>query len=333
MKKRTLKEELRFAFEPLVQKNIMYIIGLVLIVVYILIKNSIIGIFAALSILSGVLLEFIVGITKHGLKQEVRENLIALAIAIGVFAFFSFVLDSSSPFNVVVSCSMLPHLNRGDFLVLKGQEIYNAPELEVDKQDLLALYSPDTKLFNKQNQSLLSYKGSIFIKCLDVTAKQICQEFNQSPSDFYEARGNFRFVYTKCEKKYISKKGSFTTICLDHIEYKNKSIYENLSNDIISYRPKPTDLYASVGDIMHRVFVRLKTKDGEIAYLTKGDNNQMLDISGFMPLMAKTNTPISPEQIKGKVIFTVPYVGYVKLLVFGFVSEPKGCNSYFSKYD
>lgn len=68
--------------------------------------------------------------------------------------------------------------------------------------------------------------------------------------------------------------------------------------DIVQYWSTANNIY-----IIHRV-IATDVVNGETAYITKGDNNSMRDID-----------PVKAEQIRGKVIATVPKLGYLTYLV------------------
>ena len=61
--------------------------------------------------------------------------------------------------------------------------------------------------------------------------------------------------------------------------------------------------------VLHRI-VKIEEKDGELVYITKGDNNELEDPD-----------PVETSQIIGKIKFVVKYVGYPSVLL----------NEYFSK--
>jgi signal peptidase I len=56
-------------------------------------------------------------------------------------------------------------------------------------------------------------------------------------------------------------------------------------------------------DISHRV-IDIIEKEGKTLYVTKGDNNSVED-----------REPVHPEEIKGKIIYTVPKIGWPTLLI------------------
>jgi hypothetical protein len=76
--------------------------------------------------------------------------------------------------------------------------------------------------------------------------------------------------------------------------------------------------------VIHRLYAILNVS-GQYYFLTKGDNNQALDIEF-------ENYPASKSDVLGYVIADVPVVGYVKLLLSGQVATPAGCNQTLSTH-
>jgi signal peptidase len=73
--------------------------------------------------------------------------------------------------------------------------------------------------------------------------------------------------------------------------------------DIVSYLPADDRFHGM--SITHRV-QSIKTVDGKVTeVVVKGDANPVAD------------APISPEQIKGKMIYSVPYVGNLNMYLHG----------------
>ena len=103
--------------------------------------------------------------------------------------------------------------------------------------------------------------------------------------------------------------------------------YENLSNDVVVYQPLPTDYYARTGDIIHRVFLKLKTADGKEYVLTKGDNNPILDLQVYDYTRNLGNRPIPQDRVRGRVVMRIPYLGYFKLFISGFLNEDAQCKT------
>lgn len=79
----------------------------------------------------------------------------------------------------------------------------------------------------------------------------------------------------------------------------NQSIQEN---DIITYR-RSRDTVATT----HRVVEIIE--DGDLQYITRGDANNVED-----PM------PVSEEDVMGKVVFWIPYIGYI----LGFIRTKQG---------
>jgi len=79
--------------------------------------------------------------------------------------------------------------------------------------------------------------------------------------------------------------------------------------DIIIFTPNTNSLAPL--PIVHRI-VSISDNEGVIVYQTKGDHNpEQLTVSNNV--LRTDETKISPEQIVGKVIFRIPYLGWVKI--------------------
>lgn len=78
--------------------------------------------------------------------------------------------------------------------------------------------------------------------------------------------------------------------------------------DVIIYRPNGAD---SVHPIIHRA-VAWTGADGQGGYITKGDNNPVVDQNTFLPGVGVIQ-PVRQEWIVGKALFAVPLVGYLPL--------------------
>jgi hypothetical protein len=82
-------------------------------------------------------------------------------------------------------------------------------------------------------------------------------------------------------------------------------------------------------DLVHRAVLRIHANDG-IFYLTKGDNketNFMLDEDCefvYGQYMIKDaclyKTAIPESEIQGKMLFRIPYIGYVKVIPYRIIS-------------
>lgn len=58
--------------------------------------------------------------------------------------------------------------------------------------------------------------------------------------------------------------------------------------------------------VTHRIVTAQRTSKGDLRFTTKGDNNSAPD-----------PRPVVPEQVRGKVWYSVPYVGYVNNFITG----------------
>jgi len=109
--------------------------------------------------------------------------------------------------------------------------------------------------------------------------------------------------------------GTQSTSCSKELIIGKVSVPLDKKGDILVLEPTPP-----IGDfLVHRAVLRMDTPDGAF-YLTKGDNNPVLDQESKFE-------PAPPEKIKGKVVFRIPLLGYVKLLLFMQFQIPEGCGS------
>ena len=285
------------------------------------------GLLVGLSLLWAVLLEFFIGSRRHGMKNELKETAVALLIALAIWFGAGFLLHTSSPLNAIVSCSMLPHVQRGDMVVLSGDRI-NAPLVQV--QGLDGLGNATVMLDGHQ---VAQVRGSIYSHCAQNPSEALCQQFIRSPSSFNEKQGPFTFGYESCGMVYPKSGQTATGPCVAWLEVNGQKYYENLSNDVVVYQPQRGEYYAEVGDIIHRAFIRLQTPDGNTYFLTKGDNNPVFDIQVYDEKSGLGNRPVEMPRFKGRVLLQIPYLGYLKLFISpGAIMTPEGCDRIYAKY-
>ncbi len=200
--------------------------------------------------------------SQSGVWVAVKELVIAAAWAVGFWLVLSFLLQTSSPVDVVTSCSMLPVLQRGDLLLLQGGQV-----------------SAQTVFFNSSFPQVSLLKKNC--------AESVNGQFSQ---------------YVPCTYGAVVE---------------NQTFLLNSSDSVVVYAANPS----YYGYIVHRVFLRLVNQsDGQVFYLTKGDNNPILDQEAGVSI-------VNQSSVVGRVVFDVPYVGYLKLLLFMQFSEPEGCNT------
>ncbi|MFH1393476.1 MAG: hypothetical protein ABII71_02360 [Candidatus Micrarchaeota archaeon] len=257
---------------------------------------------------------------KFGWKHEVVDTAVALAVALIIWFGAMYFLNTSSPVSGVVSCSMLPNLYRGDFVVVQGADPA-AYHISMAKEDFALFENEFSTVFNSHDN--YTVPGSLYAYCIYSPAADFCQEFSVNPDDFLEMRGPLSYRYTMCT--ITPQEGELAySPCLKSISYGGTEYLTNFNNDVIVYQPAATDLYGRVGDIVHRVLFVLNV-EGEKYYITRGDNNPVLDIQVYDYRGRMGNHPVSQENYKGKVILRVPVLGYFKLLISGFWEEDEQC--------
>jgi len=282
-------------------------------------SNSIFLVLVGVEIFAMVGLEVRQGVKKHGMKHEIVDTVVALVVALAIWFGASFILNTSSPISAVASCSMLPNLERGDFVIIQGVEI-DAVELKITKKDLEELSGEVTVFYNGKETNVL---GSMFSYCYKFRDEKVCQDFVDSPEDFYEKRGDFTFYYSACSLEMGEAEA--LQPCITKVNYKGVDYYSNFSHDTIVYVPAKDEYYYP-RDIVHRVFMKLDVEGVEY-YLTRGDNNPVLDIQAFDYTSGRGNYPISEEKVKGKVITRIPVLGYLKLAIAGQFNEQPQCET------
>lgn len=291
-------------------------------VLYILTKSGIFGVLVMLEIVGIVALEVRHGVKKHGWKHEAREIVISLGAILIIWFAAMFFMGTSVPLNAVVSCSMLPNIERGDLVVVQGSEP-RAYEITLTQEEFAQLSGPPTV---HSPDSTAELRGSIYTYCAQYPSDPTCREFLSNPSSFYETRGPFTFHYGACTRQSTKNEYGITTPCLTSVDFRGVPHYPNAEHDTIVYGPAQGDLYSLAGDIIHRLYFKVKVGDSTY-YLTKGDNNPVMDIQEYSYSREMGNSPPGDSQYKGKVIGRIPYIGYLKLFISGFFSETTNCDS------
>ncbi|MDD2655875.1 MAG: hypothetical protein PHQ80_04375 [Candidatus ainarchaeum sp.] len=298
------------------------LIGITL-ALYIITKNSLFGVLVLLELLFIVALEIRHGVRKHGWKAELRDIAISLGAILLLWFAAMFVMGTSVPLNAVVSCSMLPNIERGDMVLVQGSQPAGY-EVEISQQEFAQLNGSPTVYPPDGSTRLL--RGSLYTYCAQFPTDATCRQFFADPASFHEARGPFSFQYGKCTRENREGRFSYQTPCLEYVEFNGTKYYPDLSHDTIVYGPAQGDLYSLAGDIIHRVYFTVHVGDSTF-YLTKGDNNPVMDIQEYSYSMEMGNSPPGQAQYKGKVVGRVPFIGYLKLFTAGFFSETTNCDS------
>lgn len=262
------------------------------------------------------------GAQEFGWKHEVVDTFIALGVAVAVWHGASFLLNTNSPISGVVSCSMLPNLYRGDFVIVQGAPI-QAYGIRMTQAELDSITGTATVTYNSKNTTIA---GSVFSYCYyGSSASELCREFNRNPEDIIERKGPFTYRYANCPLQLTEGTSTYQP-CLKSVEYKGREYLTNFSHDTIVYMPPEGDYYSYVGDIVHRVFFKIDV-DGEYYYLTRGDNNPVLDLQVYNYGNSLYNSPIPEENLRGRVLFRIPWLGYFKLFVAGYFDEDPQCRT------
>lgn len=121
-------------FEESVKKNAGYLLILAFLAAYVLTKFVLFALLCALSIVGLFVYETYRGVEEGGWKKELEEIIIAVLAGVAIWYGAAFLLHTSSPLDSIVSCSMLPRMDRGDMVVLSGGEI-NAPSVAVNSSE------------------------------------------------------------------------------------------------------------------------------------------------------------------------------------------------------
>lgn len=108
---------------------------------------------------------------------------------------------------------------------------------------------------------------------------------------------------------------TLNTFCASSLEINNQTFAFNSSNDVVVYVAHPE----AYGLIVHRAWLRLENEKGEASVITKGDNNQLFDAQAGIAIP-------SEAEVHGKMILRIPFVGFLKLFLFGQFGEPPGCD-------
>jgi signal peptidase I len=298
-------------------------------ILYLLSGMWVFGLLVGLGIIYAVVLEFAHGTKKHGLKDEIKETAIALLLALLVWFGASFVLQTPSPINAIVSCSMLPHVQRGDMVVLSGDRVLS-PQEEV--ASLAGISEADVY---EGSALVMRTNGSIYSYCSTRQDEALCKRFISSPGKFTERHGALLIGYAKCGIVMDKEKEKVYGPCVAWLEVNGRRYYENLSNDVVVYQPNKGEYYARTGDIIHRAFILLKSDaDGGTYFLTKGDNNPIFDIQVYDFALGEGNPPVELTRSKGRILASMPYLGFFKLFISpAAIVTPAGCDRHYAKWD
>jgi signal peptidase I len=311
----------------------MYVILVIIFILYIAYQNvatlaTIFGSAAFFLIIVLLILEVINGSKHSGKLRNILEIIIAVVIVVAVWFSLKVILQTNYPIDAVPSCSMLPSLQRGDMIVIHGTNASHikAPQVQVTKSAMQNLFN------NISNESLECVAYQINGRTVNVSQEVMPgysvglfkSTINGGSIISYSQQANNLIKYqcgiadVKTQTGNIIKEAYTSSITIS-----NTTITGDRNNSIIVYKTIPQDSFYKEGDsyIVHRVYAIINA-DGSYYYLTKGDNNPGLDLQYF-------NSPSNQSFIEGKVITTIPYIGYLKLILSGTLYPPAGCNTTF----
>jgi len=308
-----------------------YLLLALLFVLYLLFQSNqalsvIFGTAAFLMLVSVIMLELFAGMQEEGYVKNILEMVAAVAAVVLLWFLLRALLQTPNPIDVVPSCSMLPALQRGDMVVLRG--ISNISQI----------HAPVVNITKTQFANLLNSIRNGSLSCVAYTVSNNRVVISQIAYPGYTVglykQGNPGYIVQDGAQanntiKYTcgtvpSRFSNGTTVSeasTISITIANTTISDNKNNSIVVYETVPEDLFYKEGDlyIVHRAYAVLNVQ-GSYYTLTKGDNNPGLDVQ-------YSNYPANLSFIQGRVIASIPYAGYLKLLLSGSLRQPAGCNS------
>ena len=309
-----------------------YVLFFVFVVLYILTQSNYLsvyfGVMALIFLIIIIVVEFVKSKKESGMKSTFTEIAIAIVAVFILWFVIRSILATATPIDVVPSCSMLPTLQRGDMIVIQG----------INSKNINLLKAPVINITKADFQNMEKNMGSESLECLAYNATE--GRISQTVYPGYNV-GLFLFK-PGTEPKIVSNNfqngNMIKYYCgVNPVKFQNGSIINeayttgisingiringDINNSIIVYQTIPQDYFYNLGDayIVHRLYAILNVS-GNYYFLTKGDNNPGLDIQ-------YGNYPANTSYIAGRVIFNIPYLGYIRLLMSGQLEQPQGCNS------
>lgn len=317
----------------------LYALLFLLIVLYIVDNNIAFAAAVVVLIVAILVLEFSYSVRTEGAKKSVIDIGIAVLAVVILFVILMVALDTTSPINVVTSCSMLPTLSKGEMLLLHGIPnvsafvasrkipVVNMSQSTFDammgnfSNEFLAYYAYDPA--NRSDISEIIPEGSDYPIALYNT-KCIYQYGSggvDEPYDYYRCYVGLQpssdiIKYGYQVGNIIINNTYYSVIYTSTFSIANTTIVENYSNPIIVYKTNSSDEFPE-GDIIHRAVAAIRV-GSQYYILTKGDNNEGLDIQF-------ANYPPSQNDVVGYFAGGLPYLGYLKLIVSGDLAPDPQC--------
>ncbi len=309
----------------------IYVALVIMFVLFILFQRNgalaaILGIALFMVIVILIILEITNGIKEEGFKRNVIEIVAAILIVVVFWFSLKALLHTNYPLDVVPSCSMLPNLKRGDLILLQGvSNITNikAPIVKMNASSYAVLKSETQNEF----LSCVAYEqeGSrIAVSSIVLPGYSVGLFSGANGGEIvpysYESNNPIQYACGTAQIKFdngTTENEAYTT----SVTISGTTITGDKNNSVIVYATVPKDYFYQLGDgyIVHRAYAIINAS-GNYTVLTKGDNNAGLDIQ-------YDNYPVNQSSVEGKVVASIPYLGYLKLVLSNSFTEPAGCNS------
>jgi len=303
------KEFLKRFVEWAAATKALYIVFAIVFALYLITKSAIFAILTALSLIALFAVDTLQSASKGGWKNEAKEIVIAVLVAAAIWYGGGFILHTGAPLDAVVSCSMLPNLERGDMVILQGGEP-GAPEVSVSQ----AQFSAQDWRKEQVVCALCERPGGRMEPC---AANVVMTPLGLKATGEANQTGNLlQYECGTCARSYFDGR-SEQVPCTKAVLVGGQRVVKDYSADTVVYTPAQGDTFR--GETIHRVYLKIDA-GGKKYYFTRGDNNDQLDLQ-------YGNSPIPEERVVGKVIARLPYVGYIKLFLFGMFGTPAGCDS------
>ncbi|MDE1828209.1 MAG: hypothetical protein KGH65_03560 [Candidatus Micrarchaeota archaeon] len=278
-------------------------------------------------------------VQEKGSKQSFKEIAMVIGVVVVLWVALILVLQTTSPLNAVSSCSMLPALQRGDGIILHGISNFtaftqsnNVPVVNLSVVQFASLQNNMANEFvsyyaylngNKSKITSVLPPGDNFTYSIALYNNECLAKYQQiSRPQFI----HFCYVGQNPQSNLIKFNYSIGKLLVQGLTYRaiytsaitiaNTTIVENYGNPIIVYQTTAQDSFS--GPIIHRLVAEIAV-NGTYYTLTKGDNNQALDIEF-------DNYPASQGDVIGYVYARIPLIGYARLLISGQFAQPPGCD-------
>ncbi|MDE1874279.1 MAG: hypothetical protein KGI04_04150 [Candidatus Micrarchaeota archaeon] len=318
---------------------LLYMLLFALIAMYALYGNVVVGGAALLLLVLILIFEVKTSVSTEGAVKSAVDIGVAVGAAVIFWVLLVVLLHTSSPIDAVSSCSMLPTLHRGDLVVLHGidniSSFISSTGVPVVSVSSAAFGSMESNMSNEFLAYFAYFYGNMskiaygYAKNITYNGIGLYSTPCVSQANYLGKPSSIANCYVPANDqkhnliKYYYSIGNLTignevlgAVYTSQITVANTTITGDSGNPIVVYQTTSRDTFS--GSVIHRVYAVLNVS-GRYYFLTKGDNNQALDIEFG-------NYPANQSEVLGYVVADIPVVGYVKLLLSGQIATPAGCN-------